>query len=266
MWSNEVAVSVVPEQVSQLDDQGFLLLEGLLPADARQALRTRIAELFAEEGEAAGSDFKQEAGAKRLANLVNKGDVFHQVVDHPTVLPIVSYLLGDDLKLSSLNARSAMANSGQPQPLHADMAAVADDKGYWVANVVWMLDDFTETNGTLRVVPGSHKWGQLPQDVLEDPVATHPDERLVIGRAGDVIVMNAHLWHAGLENRSSSDRLALHSFYCRRDKPQQQYQKQMLSADIQDRLSPQLRQILALDDPLNDELSSQDVVRSGFMK
>jgi hypothetical protein len=40
----------------------------------------------------------------------------------------------------------------------------------------------------------------------------------------------------------------------------------MLSTDIQDRLSPQLRDILALDDPLNDELSSQDVVRSGFLK
>ena len=76
----------------------------------------------------------------------------------------MSHLLGDDLKLSSLNARSANARSGQPQPLHADMAAVADDRGYWVANVVWMLDDFTEINGTLRVVPGSHKWGQLPQD------------------------------------------------------------------------------------------------------
>jgi hypothetical protein len=35
---------------------------------------------------------------------------------------------------------------------------------------------------------------------------------------------------------------------------------------VQAQLSPELRDLLALDDPLNDELSSQDVVRSGFMK
>lgn len=259
-------MSAAVDQNRQLEDQGFLLLKGVLEPADQQALRTRIAELFVAEGAAAGSDFKQETGTRRLANLVNKGEVFHQVVAHPAVMSFVRQVLGDDLKLSSLNARSASAGSGQRQPLHADMAAITDEKGYWVANVVWLLDDFTETNGTLRVVPGSHRFGQLPQDALSDPVATHPDEQLVIGRAGDAVVMNAHLWHAGMENRSSSDRLALHSFYCRRDKPQQQYQKRMLSDEVQRNLSPQLRRILALDDRLNDELSSQDVVRSGFLK
>ena len=37
------------------------------------ALRRRIDELFAEEGARAGSEFKQEPEARRLANLVDKG-------------------------------------------------------------------------------------------------------------------------------------------------------------------------------------------------
>jgi hypothetical protein len=58
----------------------------------------------------------------------------------------------------------------------------------------------------------------------------------------------------------------VHAFYTRWDKPQQQYQKRLLSADVQQRLTPEARHILALDDPLNDELSSSLTGMSGFMK
>jgi hypothetical protein len=55
-------------------------------------------------------------------------------------------------------------------------------------------------------------------------------------------------------------------FYCRRDKPQQQYQTGLLRPEVQASLSPELRWILAIDDPLNDQLSAAVTVRSGFMK
>jgi ectoine hydroxylase-related dioxygenase (phytanoyl-CoA dioxygenase family) len=102
--------------------------------------------------------------------------------------------------------------------------------------------------------------------VLDDPMAPHPDEVLLTGTAGSVAVMNAHLWHGGTANRSSRPRLAMHAFYCRRDKPQQQYQKQLLRPDVQHTLTPALRDLLALDDPLNDEVTSNAQVRSGFLK
>ena len=57
----------------------------------------------------------------------------------------------------------------------------------------------------------------------------------------------------------------MHAFYCRRDKPQQQYQKQLLRPAVQDGLSPELREMLALDDPLNDALSANVSIRSGFL-
>ena len=260
------APPVSQKQAAELDSQGFTILRQFLSLSEVAAFRQRIAEIFEEEGDSAGSDFKLEPGAKRLANLVNKGAVFQRAVAEPAVLALVRHVLGPGIKLSSLNARSAIAGAGSPQPLHTDMGAVPDGKGDWVCNVVWMLDDFTELNGALRAVPGSHRSGRLPQQAIADPFAAQPDEILVTGKSGDVVVMNAHLWHAGTENRAAADRLALHSFYCRRDKPQQQYQKKLLASAVQAQLSPELRDLLALDDPLNDELSSQDIVRSGFMK
>lgn len=129
-----------------------------------------------------------------------------------------------------------------------------------------MLDDFTRENGATRMVPGSHRWGTRPQEVLQDPLAPHPQEVLLTGKAGSIAVMNAHMWHGGTANRTAAPRLAMHAFYCRRDKPQQQCQKQLLRPEVQARLTGEVRDILALDDPLNDALSSSVTVRSGFLK
>jgi ectoine hydroxylase-related dioxygenase (phytanoyl-CoA dioxygenase family) len=80
------------------------------------------------------------------------------------------------------------------------------------------------------------------------------------------VVLNAHTWHGGTENRTNQPRRAIHSFYCRWDLPQQQYQKALLSRQTQAALSPLLRRLLALDDPLNDQLSSLVEKPSGFLK
>jgi ectoine hydroxylase-related dioxygenase (phytanoyl-CoA dioxygenase family) len=250
----------------RLDEDGFLAVEGFVDAGLMARLRSRLEQLFDEEGEAAGSEFKQEPGCRRLANLVDKGEIFREVIALPRLLAYVAHVLGPDFKLSSLNARSVNPDGERVQPLHADMSAIADERGPWVCNTVWMLDAFTPDNGALRVVPGSHRFGQLPAQALADPLADHPDQVLVTGPAGTVLVVNAHLWHAGTRNRSSRPRTALHAFYCRRDCPQQQYQKKLLRPEVQAALSAPLRHLLALDDPLNDEVSAAPVVRSGVLK
>jgi ectoine hydroxylase-related dioxygenase (phytanoyl-CoA dioxygenase family) len=259
-------MSLTEVERRRLDEDGYVVLEDFMGTTLLDRLRQEIARLFAEEGERAGVEFKQEPGCRRLANLVDKGEVFRTAIAIPRLLEYIGHVLGPEFKLSSLNARMVPPDGAGAQPLHADMSAVADDRGYWVCNSVWMLDDFTPENGTLRVVPGSHRWRQLPQQVLADPRADHPGQVLITGRAGSVAVVNAHLWHGGTANCTGLPRTAMHAFYCRRDKPQQQYQKQLLRPEVQRSLSGELRRLLALDDPLNDRLSAEVAVRSGFMK
>jgi len=249
----------------QLDEQGFVVLADSMGPELLGGLRERIYELFGAEGERAGQEFRTEAHAHRLSNLVAKGEVFGRAIVLPGVIEGVRSVLGPHFKLSSLNARSADPDGDLPQPLHVDMSAVADERGYWVCNTIWMLDDFTPENGATRVIPGSHRWGRRPAEVLDDLLAPHPDEVLVLGSAGSIAVMNAHAWHGGTVNGSSAPRLSMHAFYCRSDKPQQQYQKQLLPQDVQDSLSPELRDLLALDDPHNDAVSAAATVRSGFL-
>jgi hypothetical protein len=247
----------------QLDEQGYLVLPGLMPRELLERVRTRVEELFAEEGERAGSEFKTEPGARRLANLVNKGRVFEEVIVTPAVLEAMAHVLGPRFKLSSLNVRSADPFSPCDQPLHADSAAIADERGYWVCNSVWMLDDFTPENGATRMVPGSHRWNRLPPPEMYE---AHPEQQLVTGNAGDVVIMNAHMWHGGTANRTAHPRRAMHVYYTRWDKPQQQWQRKWLSEEVQTRLPGEARRILALDDALNDELCLAGSGVSGFMK
>lgn len=245
----------------QLEEDGYYVLPGFLSPEEVARFNDRVEELFAAEADHAGAEFKNEPGARRLANMVNKGEMFEQAIQMPEVLECVEAVLGPDFKLSSLNIRSANPHNGCAQPLHVDSGALPDELGNSVCNSVWMLDDFTETNGALRIVPGSHRWFRMPE-----PGARPEGEMLVTGKAGTVVVMNAHMWHGGTENFTDRQRRAMHIYFTRGDKPQQQYQKKWVREEVQARLSPLGRKLLALDDPRNDELSATGSGMSGFMK
>jgi ectoine hydroxylase-related dioxygenase (phytanoyl-CoA dioxygenase family) len=257
---------MTPAEREALDTSGYVVLERFLNQDLLEQVRARVEELHEGEGENAGAEFRKEAGSRRLANLVDKGEIFERLIAMPEILERVGYVLGNNFKLSSFNARSADPHSNEPQPLHCDAGALPDEHGYWVCNTIWLLDEFTSENGATRVIPGSQRWRQLPQEALADPLARHPEETLLLAPAGSVVVMNTHAWHGGTANRTAAPRRALHAFYCRSDKPQQQYQKRLLRPETQTRLSPELRRLLALDDPKNDELSASGSGASGFLK
>jgi hypothetical protein len=247
-----------------LDEDGYLVLTAVLPGVLLARLCRRVGEVFAQEGNAAGAEFKPEPGCRRLASLVDKGAVFRAVIAHPRVLACARHVLGPDLKLSSLNVRSADPGVGA-RPLHADMAALPHARGYSVCNTIRMLDACTPDNGALRLVPGSRRRGRLPRQALADPPADHLDQVQVTGRAGTVVVLNAHARHACTANPTGLPRAALHAFSCRRDRPRQQGQKRLLRPEVQRSLPPELGELVALEDPLNDRLGAA-AARSGFLK
>lgn len=231
------------EERSRLDRDGYLPLPGILSPDQVGAMTARLAELLAAEGEAAGTEVHQERGTDRLSDLVNKDPIFDVCFTHPRVLAGIAHVLGGDLKLSSLNFRSALPGQGA-QALHADWGGPVPRGEYQVCNSIWLLDDFTATNGATRVVPGSHASGEAPREALADPAAPHPDEVLLLAPAGTVVIFNSHLWHGGTRNATDRPRRALHSYFCRRDQPQQLDQRAYVRAGTRARLSAAARFVL----------------------
>ena len=224
------------EERTFLDEQGYLPLPGILSDAQVEALRRRYDELVAEEGDKAGTEVHQEAGTNRLADLVNKGEIFEVCFTHPKVLAAIRHVLGPELKLSSLNGRAALPGQGL-QGLHADWGEAVAPGDFQVCNSIWLLCDFTEENGATRVVPGSHNSGKHPKDALEDPTAPHPDEVVLTAPAGTVVIFNSHTWHGGTLNRSAAPRYGLHSYFTRRHQKQQLDQQAYIRPETRARLS-----------------------------
>ncbi len=236
-----------------LDDHGYLNLGRLLSANDVSRINSRITALMASEGEKAGSELldspyirhPKEAGADRLADLVNKGDVFDIFYTHPRVLAAIAHVLGRDIKLSSLNYRAAKPGMGL-QKLHVDWHEAVGPEEYKVCNSIWLLDDFTRENGATRIVPGTHRSGVLPQEVLKDPESSHPDELVIEAPAGSVFIFNSHAWHGGTTNHTQKYRRSIHSYFCRSDQPQQVDQSRYITQQTLDRLPTAAVKILGL--------------------
>jgi ectoine hydroxylase-related dioxygenase (phytanoyl-CoA dioxygenase family) len=199
--------------------------------------------LMQKEGASAGKEVHQEEGTRRLADLVNKGEVFDKIYIHPRILAAVHHILKRDFKLSSLNARDAIPGQGH-QDFHADWGARKEEEPFHVVNSVWMIDDFTADNGATRILPGSHKLAGEAGDTLKDPKAPHPDEVLAIAPAGSVLVFNAHAWHGGTKNHTQKTRRACHGYFTAREHEQQLNQREYIRKSTYDRISPAARYIL----------------------
>jgi ectoine hydroxylase-related dioxygenase (phytanoyl-CoA dioxygenase family) len=238
------------EQRKHLEEEGYILLPGLLSTEEIGRLSDYLETLWFEEGEGASRENYVEPDARRLANLANKGDIFRSIFAHPLVLAAVETVMGTDIRLSMLNARDARPQTGGRQPFHCDTdnSGKPDARGFYACTAVWMLDDFTRENGATLLVPGSHLSGKVPKEVMVDVFAPHPEEVVLTGKQGDVVVFNGHCWHAGGQNRTSSSRRAILAHYLRAGIPRSDNRRQHLSKETRARMSPQEVRILGLDE------------------
>ena len=242
---------ITKEEIAFLDTYGYINLGQLLTSVQVKQINDRIAELLRIEGECAGAELAEskyirhpkEEGADRLADLVNKGMMFDIFYMHPKVLAGIEAVLGLHYKLSSLNYRAAKPNKGL-QKLHVDWKNTVVGGSYKVCNSIWLLDDFTEHNGSTRIVPGTHKFDILPDQAMEDATAKHPDEIRIVAPAGSVFIFNSHVWHGGTTNQTAHDRRSIHSYFCSRDQPQQIDQKKYITPETLQRIGEKGRHIL----------------------
>ena len=231
-----------------LDEQGYLVIRDVLSPDQVKAFSSRLDELVKLEGEDAGKEVHQEEGTDRLANLIDKDPMFEVCITHPKLLAAIAHVINKDFKHSSLNSRASLPGAGH-QRFHTDYDKLVKP-GEWgrvACNSIWLLDDFNKTNGATRVVPGSHWKEKTPRDEMEDTYAMHPEQIQLIAPAGTVVVFNAHLWHGGSKNQSSTSRHAMHCFFCQREDEQQTHQREHLRSETVNRLSSPVQWILDID-------------------
>jgi ectoine hydroxylase-related dioxygenase (phytanoyl-CoA dioxygenase family) len=223
----------------RVTEQGYVVIPDALAPARLEQVRDRVREQAAAEA-AAGVAFFDSGGAnQRVWCLLNKGDIFRELLRHPVITELLAVLLGESLLLSSLAANIA-GPGGRPMGLHSDQKYVPLPQPPYplVATAIWMLDDFTEANGATRVVPRSHVWSCDPHAQLR------PATVAATGPAGGVLVFDGRLWHGTGANRTDSPRHGIVMHFCRPFIRQQDNFSLSLAPDVLRELTPEERALL----------------------
>lgn len=189
------------------DSIGWTALPGFLSDDeVSEALAVCADLLELPAGERHARD-KPFAGTVHLAELDDRSVFIAAVVNRPALQAVVAEILGPSHRRDDIGYRSPKPTFGG-QKLHADDVPKLTDGPAQVATAVIALTAFTASNGSTRIVPGSHLRPDLQRK--SGSLDVHPDEVMLTGDPGTAFVFSGHALHSGTVNRSTEPRPALH--------------------------------------------------------
>jgi ectoine hydroxylase-related dioxygenase (phytanoyl-CoA dioxygenase family) len=233
--------------VTDVEQNGVTVVPNFIAPEMLRKIHGEVDRLNQLERDRGVAFLESEGVNQRVFNLVNKGEVFEDIVQHPDVMAVMSKLLGGDFILSGFSSNTT-GPGGEEMTLHSDSGYVPTPHPEYLlsANAVWMIDDFTEENGGTRYVPGSHKLRTNP-----DPRETYETVPL-IGKAGSVAFLHGYTWHKTGNNVShSSNRRALFAYYVRPFLRVQENHIVSVREEVWHRATPALRHLLGGDLWLN---------------
>ncbi len=198
---------------SQLDRLGYAILPDVI--DDHWLARLRTAFEAAEEEPSVETGEKQ-SGTRHPKDLIRKDPVFDGVYTHPRLLAAAHHILRRAFRVSTLAGRDPLPGYGQ-QGLHTDWMFRAPHEPNYAVTALWLLDDFTATNGATRLIPSSHLWDRPLPKTMQQPTVNHPEQKIVTAKAGSVLVFNGHLYHSGTRNDSRLSRRVLQLTFIARE-------------------------------------------------
>lgn len=205
--------SQIRQSIQEIEIYGFTILNEFMSHHEVLELReaVRLLELHPWPvpvgPPAEGNGFK--AGDEGLLDTVLKDLRLLRTIAHEEVLSVVRHFLGRETILAGQNVRIVRPGEAE-QALHSDIPEPLFRPGSpLMMQTAWMLDDFTESNGATRLVPGSHL-SRYPGP----PEGFSPRyEVKALGKAGSLLIFNGQCWHGSGANRTEQKRYALFNQY-----------------------------------------------------
>lgn len=150
-------------QLREFDEQGVLLVPELFSADEIARLNAELPSLMAVEGPKVLGEQNSEAVRSVIAPHHNSA-LFSALSRHPRIVqPAMQYLSGD-VYMHQFKVNTKAAHDGEIWHWHQDYRTWYEDDGMPEPNVVnaaIFLDDVTEFNGPMMLIPGSHRRGRI---------------------------------------------------------------------------------------------------------
>ncbi len=220
------------EQINRFRQDGYVIVRNVIDAAQLKTLADEVDGWIVESrshktnyGETADGKarFDLEAGhsaeypkLRRVSNPADISEAHRDVLWDGPVVDAVVDLVGPDVKFHHCKLNIKLPGMDTRVDYHQDhpFDPHTNDNA---ATALLLLDDMTEDNGCLRVVPGSHneRYSHYQGDKFTGAIASEliPEFESrsvpILGRAGDVCLL--HIWtvHGGSANRSDKPRRLL---------------------------------------------------------
>jgi phytanoyl-CoA hydroxylase len=222
--------TISTEQVNQFHQNGFLFLENAIPSNTLQKLQNEF-EQWKEESrnynKPYGTTFDKrprfdiepshntdKPALRRIASPVEISETYLDVMRNNRALDAVVDIFGPNVKFENAKINSKQPGAATQIKYHQDFLFephTNDD----MMTVLFFIDDVTEENGPLEVVPGTHK-GLLYEHwhdgvftgAVSAAVASEMKSRATpcYGSAGSACLMHTRLLHGSAPNHSDKPR------------------------------------------------------------
>jgi phytanoyl-CoA hydroxylase len=217
---------LTPGQVDFYNEHGYVMVPEALSARETAELRAEVERIVADAGSVTShtdvydlEDGHSPASPKlrRIKTPHKHFAYFNALVRHPRITAMLACLLGPNIRLhgSKLNMKSA--GFGAPVEWHQDWAFYPHTNDDVLA-VGILLDDCSEENGPLLVIPDSHRGEILDHHsdgyfcgAISDGLNKIDFGKVVplTGAAGSMSIHHARTLHGSAQNRSAKQRRLL---------------------------------------------------------
>ncbi len=181
----------------RLHQDGYALLHRAIPAEWLVDLRDAF-----DAGVTPSDRWAVPRGADWRHSLLDLDANVQAVCRLPLLLAVVGALIGERFFLAQVEGREPLAGGGR-QGLHRDLSAQRPGD---TVNALAFFDDYGPDNGATRLVPGTHR--PAPDAPLFD-LNDESRSLQLAGAAGDILVFDADLLHAGSLNPTGARRRSI---------------------------------------------------------
>ncbi len=229
------------EQKEHYDREGYIIVRNVLTQERVEAYKKRAAEIANGDIPPGGEKMlvkdvrvhrgkvevdDPEKGLWKLLQPDWYDDVFKGYPETPDLLDPVEDIIGPDIKAFLTMMIYKPPGLEAEHPFHQDSSYFnfyPHDliMGSWIA-----LDPTREENGTLMIIPGSHKQDLIDHELLTGEDVNfgllktqgyepgHPDEMAVELEPGDALFFHSRLLHRSGPNRTNGHRRVLTVHFC----------------------------------------------------